>query len=338
MTYTEILNQIDKKILYPIYFLHGEEPYFIDVVSDYIEEHALDVSERDFNQTVVYGKDVKPDELFALAKGFPMMANYQVIIVREAQDIRPQDEFIKQLTEYLEKPVRSTILVFCNKYKKLDSRKKAAKLIQTLGVLFESPKIWDNQIPAWAKTFVKENGYRIGDKATLMMAEYVGSNLSRLANEFKKLFILTEKGAEITPDIIEKNIGISKDYNIFELYKSLGSKNHKTTFNIINYFGQNLKENPPAKVIPILFSFFNKIMLFHGVEHKSNENIIKYTGITIGQVNDYSNAAKLFSVEKAEKVISILREYDLKSKGIGSSQITGDQLLKEMIIKIAYVQ
>ena len=338
MTHTEILSQIDKKILHPIYFLHGEEPYFIDVISDYIEEHALDESERDFNQTVLYGKDIKPNELFALAKGFPMMANYQVIIVREAQDIRPQDEFISQLTDYLENPMRSTILVFCNKYKKLDSRKKAAKLIQTLGVLFESPKIWDNQIPAWVKTFVKESGYRIGDKATQMMAEYVGSNLSRLANEFNKLFILTDKGAEITPDIIEKNIGINKDYNVFELYKSLGSKNHKATFNIINYFGQNLKDNPPAKVIPILFSFFNKIMLLHGVEAKSKENIMKDAGISFNQVQDYSSAATNFPVAKVEKVISILREYDLKSKGIESSQITGDQLLKEMIIKIAYVQ
>jgi DNA polymerase-3 subunit delta len=336
MTYLEILNQIDKKILQPIYFLHGEEPYYIDVISDYIEEHAIDPSERDFNQTVLYGRDVKSNELFALAKGFPMMSNYQVIVVKEAQDIKPTEVFLELLATYLENPVKSTILVFCHKYKKLDSRKKIAKTIQSVGILFESAKIYDNQVPSWIQAFVKESGYRMGDKGALMLSEYVGNNLSRQTNELRKLFILTEKGSEITPDSIEKNIGISKDYNLFELYKSLGNKNHAVSFKIIDYFGQNLKENPPAKVIPILFSFFNKIMILHSLEAKTRENIAKEVGVSPSFVQDYLTAANNYPILKTIKVISILREYDLKSKGVEADQISGDQLLKELIIKIAY--
>lgn len=336
MTYKDIIQQVKSKIFYPIYLLHGEEPYFIDLISDYIEDNALDPADRDFNQTVIYGRDVKPSELFAMAKGFPMMANYQVIIVKELQELKaPVDKFYEMLQDYLENPQKSTILVLCHKYKKFDARRKFLKIAQKIGMVYETPKVWDNQVPGWIQTFVQEDGYRIGDKATMMMAEFVGNNLSRVANELKKLYILTEKGAEITPESIEINIGISKDYNVFELYKSLGAKKHDTSFKIINYFGQNSKENPPAKIIPMLFSFFNKVMIYHSIEVKSSENLMKALG---PQSKDYALAASNYSMAKLIKLFDILREYDLKSKGLKADNISDDQLLKELIIKVAYVQ
>ena len=335
MTYKDIIQQIKSKNFSPIYILHGEEPYFIDLISDYIEDNALDLSERDFNQRVLWGKDVKPAELFAMAKGFPMMANNQVIIVKEAQSITPADKFFEMLQDYLENPQKSTILVLCHKYKKIDARRKFVKVAQNIGVVFETPRVFDDQVSAWVKTFVKEEGYSIGDKAAMMLAEFVGNNLSRVNNELKKLYILTEKGQEITPESIEINIGISKDYNVFELYKSLAAKKHDVTFKIIQYFGQNSKENPPAKIIPMLFFFFNKVLMYQSLEPKSSEAIYKLLG---SQSRDYVLAASNYNVPKLIKIIQILREYDMKAKGVNADNMADDQLLKEMIIKVAYVQ
>lgn len=336
ISHTDILRKIDKKIFDPIYFLQGEEPYFIDVIADYIEENALEASEKDFNQTIVYGKDIKGDELFAMAKGFPMMANYQVIIVREAQDIRPPEQFLEQLALYLEHPVKTTILVICYKYKKIDSRRKAAKAIATIGTLFESAKVYENQIPRWIQGYVSDHGCRIGDKAALMLTEFIGPNLSRQANELNKLFILTAKGEEITPDSIEKNIGISKDYNMFELYKSLGNRNHANTFKIASYFGHNAKENPPIKVIIMLFSFFNKLLIYHSLDSKSNDVVAKELGISPYGIQDYRTAAEKYTAKQTTDVLSILRTYDLMAKGVDAAAMPDDQLMMELIIKVAY--
>ncbi len=328
----EIIQQIKNKIYHPVYLLHGEEPYFIDLISDYISENVLEAHEKDFNQTIAYGRDVKPEEIFALAKGFPMMANNQVVIVREAQDIKPPEKVFEMLTDYLENPQKSTLLVFCYKYKKLDGRKKAIKTAQNVGIVFESPKVWDSQVPGLIKTFVKDAGYRIGDKSTMMMTEFIGANLMRMNSELEKLYMFTKKGDEITPEIIEKNIGISKDFNVFELYKSLGTKKHDVTFKIIHYFGENSKENPPQKIIPMLFSFFNKIMVVHNTGVSPNRN-------SYGNKEDeYIAGARNYSIPKLIKIFDILREFDLKSKGVNSDKVSDDQLLMEMIIKVAYVQ
>lgn len=334
MDYKEIIQQAKKKIFSPIYILHGEEPYFIDLISDYIEDHALEPGERDFNQTVLYGRDVKYPELMALAKGFPMMANYQVIIVKEAQSMSDLDGFFEMLPDYLQNPQKTTILVLCFKYKKLDSRRKYMKAAQTVGVVFETPRVYDNQVPSWINTFVKEEGYKISDKASMLLSEFVGNNLSRIANELNKLYILTPKGTEITPDIIEQNIGISKDYNMLELYKSVANKKHDVTFKIIDYFGQNLKENPPEKVIPMLFSFFNKVMIYHNTEAKTEAVLKSLFGYF---VRDVADGARNYSIQKVLKIFDVLREYDLKSKGVNAANVAKDQLLKEMIIRVVYV-
>jgi len=334
MDYKEIIQKVKQKIFSPIYLLNGVEPYFIDLISNYIEDHALDESERDFNQTVVYGRDVKTPEIIALAKGFPMMASHQVIIVKEAQNIQKADDFFEAVADYLKNPQKSTIFVICFKYKKLDARRKYMKAIQTAGIVYESPTVWDNQVPGWVKTFVKDAGYKIGDKACLLLAESIGANLSRLENELKKLYIFTPKGEEITPDTIEKNIGISKDYNMLELYHAFAGKKHNITFKIIDYFGQNLKENPPEKVIPILFSFFNKVLIYHGLQIKTESELTKLFGYSR---TDVAETAKNYSLVKVLKIISTLREYDLKSKGVEAGNIPKDQLLNEMIINIAYV-
>jgi len=334
MDYKEIIQQTKKKIFSPIYVLHGEEPYFIDLISDYIEDHALDPAERDFNQTVLYGRDVKWAELIALAKGFPMMANYQVIIVKEAQNIYDIETFFEALSLYLQNPQKTTILVLCVKYKKLDARRKYMKVIQSAGILYEAPRVYDNQVPGWVNAFVKEEGYKIGEKASMLLSEFIGNNLSRIANELNKLYILTPKGEEITPDLIEKNIGISKDYNMLELYKSVAFKKHEVTFKIIDYFGQNLKENPPEKVIPMLFSFFNKVMIYHNTEVKSDAVLKSLFGYF---QRDVATAAQNYSMPKLLKIFDALREYDLKSKGVNAANVPKDQLLMEMIIKVVYV-
>ncbi len=333
MKYTEIIDQVKKKIFHPIYLLHGEEPFYIDLISDFIEENALDDSEKDFNQAILYGKDVTVDDIISQAKRFPMMSNYQVIIVKEAQNIDKLDE----LSTYIQKPQKSTILVLCHKHKKIDGRKQFFKLSKTNGVEFESPKIYENQVPAWIADFAKQKNYRIGSKACTMLSEFLGNDLSRVANELNKLFILTPNGSEITPDLIEKNIGISKDFNIFELTNQIGSRNIFKTFQIVNYFESTQKENPPQKIIPMLFDFFNKIMIYHFVEDRNPSNIAKEIGVNPFFLKDYTTAARNFPPGKTVQIFKYLREYDMRSKGVDDVGTDGGELIKELMTKIMYI-
>ncbi len=332
MNHIEIINNIKKKIFHPIYLLHGEEPFFIDLISDFIENNSLEESERDFNQTVFYGKDVKIDDLIASAKSYPMMSNYQVIIVKEAQNIQKYDE----LNNYAKNPQKTTILVFCYKYKKFDGRKQFFKLVKEKGIEFESPKLYENQIPKWINEYVIENKFKIGGKATTMLLEFLGNDLSKITNELNKLFILSSQGEEITPEIIEKNIGISKDFNVFELYNNLGTKNVFKVFQIANYFKANQKENPPQKIIPMLFDYFNKVMLIHFESDKSERNIAKILGIREFFVKDYMMAYRSYPLNKTIKIISYLREYDMRSKGVEDVGTDGGELIKELLTKIIY--
>jgi DNA polymerase-3 subunit delta len=327
MTSEQIIQNLQNKIYHPIYLLHGEESYFIDEISDYIEANVLDEMEREFNLTILYGRDCTVDAIIAAAKRYPMMANYQVIIVKEAQDVPKLEE----LAEYIEKAVPTTILVLAHKTKKVDSRKVFFKRADKIGVTFEAKKLYDNQVPAWIKKFVTKKGYAIDQKSCSLLVEYLGGDLSKIANELEKLMLNVPPKSEITPEIIEKYIGISKDYNVFELNKALAAKNVLKANQIITHFALNPKENPIQKVIPIVFSFFLKLLLYQTNVKKANPADLK-TMVGTPFLTEYENAARLFTVQKTAMIIGYLREYDVKSKGVDSTvSVESGDLLKELV-------
>ncbi|MCX6281363.1 MAG: DNA polymerase III subunit delta [Bacteroidetes bacterium] len=330
--FENILSDLKNKIYYPVYLLSGDETYFIDMVSDFIEENVLSGQEKEFNQTIVYGKDVDAATVISYAKRYPMMSNYQVLIVKEAQDLDDLDTFLP----YVQNPVNSTILVLCYKYGKLDKRKSLYKAFEKSGVVMESALLYDNKIPEWINNYVTVHGYSVSPKAAVLLAEFVGNELSKIVNELTKLFINLPEGSEITEDVIERNIGISKDFNVFELQKALGRKDVYKSNMIIGYFAANLKENPLVKVIPNLYSYFTKVLIYHYLPDKSRNNAAAALSVNPFFVQDYQTAAKNYPVYRAVAVISLLREYDLKAKGLDNASATDGELMKELIFKILH--
>jgi DNA polymerase III subunit delta len=332
LSFDNILNDLKNKIYYPIYFLDGEESFYIDEISDYIETNVLTDLEKEFNQTIVYGKDTNIPTLISYAKRFPMMANYQVIIVKEAQDL----DKIEDLAGYIEHPLTSTLLVICYKYDKLDRRKSIAKTIEKTGVLFESSRLYDNQIPDWIMDYVRKKNYSISAKAAFLLAEFLGTDLSKIVNEIGKLIINIPAGHEITEEYVEKNIGISKDFNVFELQKALGKKDVYKANQIITHFAANPRENPLVKVIPLIYSFFSKILIYHQLPDKSRNNVASALSVNPFFVQDYQVAAGNFKLNKLILIISILREYDLKAKGVENASTPDGELMKELVFKILH--
>ncbi len=332
MTYEEIISTLQKKIYHPVYFLMGEETYFIDKISDYIADNVLTDAEKGFNQTVLYGKDLEPSTIIGNARRFPMMANHQVIIIREAQNIKK----IEELEPYVKNPLPSTILVINYKYKTLDKRKTFPKLIDQKGVLFESKKIYDNQLPTWISTYLKTQNYSIAPQAAAMLSEYLGTDLSKVVNELDKLIISLPAGTQITPDHIERNIGISKEFNVFELQNALGERNLLKANRIINYFGSNPSSNPMPVVISGLFSYFSKLLNYHFLDDKSQNSVAASLQVHPFFVKNYVSAAKNFNIRKLVEIVSILREYDMKSKGWGNVSASPADLQREMIYRILH--
>jgi DNA polymerase-3 subunit delta len=332
ITYEEIISNLQKKIYHPIYFLMGEETYFIDKISDYIIDNVLTDAEKGFNQTILYGKDLEPALIMGNARRFPMMANHQVIVVREAQNIKK----IEDLEPYVQNPLNSTILVINYKYKTLDKRKTFTKLLDQKGILFEAKKIYDNQLPAWISTYLKAQQYTISPQAAAMIAEYLGADLSKVANELDKLVISLPVGTQITPDHIEKNIGISKEFNVFELQNALGDRDLLRANRIINYFGANPSTNPVTVVISSLFSYFSKLLNYHFLEDKSQNNVASVLQVHPFFVKNYVAAAKNYNIKKLVEIVSILREYDMKSKGWGNVSASPADLQREMVYRILH--
>ncbi|MCX6247763.1 MAG: DNA polymerase III subunit delta [Bacteroidetes bacterium] len=334
VSFENILLDLKNKIYSPVYFLYGEESYFIDVISDYIEENVLSEIEKEFNQTIIYGKDTDVPTLTSYARRFPMMSTYQVILVKEAQDLNK----IEELEPYILNPMESTLLVFCYKYEKIDRRKSIFKSIEKKGILFESARIYDNKVPDWIAEYVKKQNYSISAKACFLLAEFLGNDISKIVNEISKLVINIPEKQEITEEYVEKNIGISKDYNVFELQKALGRKDVLKANQIINYFAANPRENPLVKVIPLLFSFFSKILIYQDIPDKSRNNAAAALSINPFFVMDYQQAAGSFSRGKVISIISLLREYDLKSKGVDNNgtSFPDGELMKELIFRILH--
>lgn len=328
--FTQILDNLSKKIYHPVYFLTGDEPYFIDRISDFIEDNVLSEEEKEFNQTVIYGRDTDVPSLISAAKRFPMMANYQVLIVKEAQEINN----IEGLEVYLENPLETTLLVINYKYKKADKRKRFFNLVRKKGVLFESKKIYEDQIPGWISKYVAEKGCAVSPKAGEMLAEFLGSDLSKIVNEIEKLLINIPTGTEISDVMVEENIGISKDYNVFELQRAIGNKDRFRAQQIALYFAANPKDNPVIKTLFFLYRYFSQLLLYHYTPNKSHKSIAAALGIRPVFVNEYKNAAKKYGPARVKSIISLLREYDLKAKGVNNASTDQGELLRELLFRI----
>jgi DNA polymerase-3 subunit delta len=334
ISHEELLVSFRKRDFKPIYFLMGEEPYFIDLLSDFLEKEVLTEDEKEFNQTIVYGKETNIDNIINLAKRYPMMSQYQLIVVKEAQHIKSYEN----LSFYLQNPQQSTILVFCYKYGTLDKRKKVVSNIAKVGVVFESKKLYENQIPSWIVAESKKIGLSVEIKAANMMAEFLGTDLERIKGEIKKLLIIAQQNQTntITPDIVERNIGISKDYNVFELQKSLGKKDILMANQIVDYFKKNKKNNPIVVILPVLFNFFANVMIYHSLTDKSQYNVASVLKINPYFANDYAIAAQNYPKEKVLKIIHYIREADAQHKGIGNVSTDEGEILRLLVFKILH--
>ena len=331
-----ILKNIKNKELLPIYFFHGEEPYFMDVALKSFENDVLEEDEKAFNQTVVYGKDTTFSEVLSLARQFPMMGDKQVIIVKEAQDIILTEPESKALLAYVENPVESTILVIAYKYKKVDARKAFTKILSTKKMLFLSEKIKDYNIAKWIDTELKTLGLKAKPNIPNLLAEYLGADLSRISNELQKLKMILKEGEILDEKIIETNIGISKDFNVFELIKALGKKDEINAFKISHYMGKS-KTHTFVMTTGNLYNFFSNLIIFHTMKAESPQNQAATMGINPYFLKDFGEAARLYNLKNCTRVISILREIDLKSKGLGAINMTDSDLLTEMVYKILHI-
>lgn len=334
VTYEEIVRNLRNKVYAPVYFLMGEEDYYIDRISDYIIDTVLTDTEKEFNLTVLYGSDTDIATIINSAKRYPMMSKYQVVAVREAQALRNLDE----LVYYLQKPLESTILVMCYKHGALDRRKKLVAELEKAGVLFESKKLKDAQLPGFITSYLKRKQVEIEPKASEMMAEFVGTDLNRMAGELEKLVITLPAGQRrITPEQIERNIGISKDYNNFELRNALIEKDVLKANRIIKYFEENPKNNPLQVTLAVLFNFFANLMLVYYAPDKSDRGIAAHLGLrSPWQAKDYENAMKRYTGVKVMQIVGAIRQCDAKSKGVGNSSVSDGELLRELVYFILH--
>jgi DNA polymerase-3 subunit delta len=326
----KIVKDINDKKLKPIYFLMGEEPYYIDKLSDYIQENVLTEEEKGFNQTVLYGRDVEVEDIVSTCKRYPMMADYQVVIVKEAQDL---SRTIDKLESYVNNPTPTTILVVCYKYKTLDKRKKMVKTIEKVGLLYESKKLYDTALPQWLKRVLSGKKLDIEPKASAMFIEFLGNDLSKISNEIDKLAIILPTGATITAESIEKNIGFSKDFNVFEFQKAIGSRNVPKSYAIAYYFHENPKDHNIIMVTSLLFSFFSKLLQYHGLKDKSPRNVASVLKVNPYHLTDYDVALKNYPMRKVSQIIGALRDLDVKSKGVGAT-LKDKELYKSLLFTI----
>ncbi len=329
----QIVENINKGNIAPIYFLMGDEVYFIDKISEYIGNNVLTEEEKGFNQLILYGKETSVEEVISNAKRYPMMSERQVVIVREAQQL---SRTIEKLTSYVEQPQTSTVLVLCYKLARLDKRKKLYKLLQQSdAVLFDSKKLYDNQVAEWIRKMLRGKGYAISHKAAALLVEFLGTDLSRINNELEKLQSILPKKAEITPETIEKHIGISKDYNNFELRKAIGEKDFLKATKIMRYFASNPRENPFVVTVSLLYNFFSQLLQYHGLNDHSPKNVSSKLRINPYFVSEIQTAARNYPMKKVSSIVSNLREMDLKGKGVGASNLSQEDLLKELLVKIS---
>ena len=341
-TFEQIMASLKSKAYAPIYLLMGEEDYYIDRISQYAENNILTEDEKAFNLTILYGKDIASvDDVILAAKRFPMMSDYQVIIVKEAQNLKDWS----RLEFYLKQPLKSTILVICYKHGKVDKRTKYVQNIEKQGILFESKRLYDNQVAGWIGNYCKERGIAIDIKAANMMAEFLGTDLSRIVNEIDKLIIiLKDKGAKsITAELVEQNIGISKEYNNFELIESLVNRDILKANRIVDHFAKDPKDNPLVVTLAMLFNFYSNLLLYlyllRKLPNDSNRNSVLASELKINPyfLKDYVKASQSYNSMQVVRIIGYIRQYDGMGKGYkSSSHVSQGDLLKELIFKILH--
>ena len=333
LTDKQLIAELKSGKYSPVYLLMGEEDYYIDTVSDWMEEHIVDPTLRDFDQTVVYGRDVDMKTVVGHCKRFPMMSPVHLVLVKEAQGI--DKRLWEHLVPYLQQPSPQTVLVLCYRHGTLDKRTAVYKAIAAAGVVYETPKVYDNQVPAWIKAEVATAGCAISDKAAMMLSEFLGTDLGKVANELSKLYPLVPQGGIIDERLVEQQVGISKDYNVFELQNAIGRRDPVMCNRIVNYFAANPKKNPIQQVLPLLYSYFLKIMFYHQLENKSDA--AKVLGCAPVFVKDYALAANNYSLGKLASCIGYLYEADLRSKGVrNSGTVTDGEILKELVFKVIH--
>lgn len=333
VTFEEVMSGLKGRKFKPVYFLAGDEPYYIDLIIDHIEENVLPEDEKAFNQMIVYGEDTSVPAIIDTARRFPMMASHQVVVVKEAQSLKK----IEDLSIYLDKPLLSTILVISYKYKTLDKRTKLYKTLDSQGCYFESARMRDYLVPGWIERYLMAKGIKTDPSASAMLTEFLGTDLHKIANELDKLIMTLPSGKPvITTSLIEKNIGISKDYNNFELQKAVGERDIVKANMIVHHFANNPKDNPIMLTISSLFSFFSKLLTFHYLADKSKTNVANALKVNPYFVKDYEVAATKYNISKTVQIVSLLRTYDLRSKGFGDPGTEQGDLLKEMIFKILH--
>ena len=329
--YKQIENDIKSKNLSPIYLLMGEEELLIDKLTDLIVENSISESEREFNYTILYGKETNVDEIVSISKKFPLMSNYQVVVIKEAQDL---SRTIDQLTSYTNNFSKSTILIICYKHKSIDKRKSLYKSISKNGIVFESKRLYENQAQQWVMQQLTKRNIKVSHKAVSMIVDYLGADLRKINNEIGKLLQAKNNPKEILDIDIEKHIGISKEYNNFELRKAISEKNLNKAFQIADYFAKNPNSNPLVVTISMIFDFFSKLLLYHANDNMPDSRKASIMKISPFFVSEYRIASKNYPIKRVTKVISIIREYDLKSKGSGAKNLSHFDLLKEMIARI----
>ena len=337
-TAESVLKDLKAGKFAPVYFLQGEETYYIDLISDYIEDNVLNESEKGFNQTLMYGRDVMMNEVLTNARRFPMMAERQVVIVKEAQQIGDinKEGGQKILIDYLKNPAQTTILVFCHKNKKLDKRKALGKQIEKLAVTVTTKKLYDNQIPAWVEGYIKSRGFTITPKSVQMLAEAIGNDLERLSNEIDKMLINFKEKVEIDEHVVQQYVGISKDYNVFELQKALMVKDVVKANKIINYFEANARKNPIIPIIATLFSFYSKLLMAYSTQDRSERNLASVLRVNPYFIKDYVTALRYYDMQSVIRNISFIKQADLKSKGVNNVSADEGQILKELVFKLIH--
>jgi DNA polymerase-3 subunit delta len=332
-TYEQLMGDLKNRVYKPVYFLFGEEAYYIDLISSYISSNVLNEAEQSFNQTILYGKDSQVGQVSDLARRFPMMASHQVVILKEAQEMPGFGD----LLPYMENPQPSTLLVICYKYKKPDKRQKIFKTLEKEAVWFESKKLYDNQVPGWIAGYASNHKYRMEPKAAALLAEFLGSDLSKIVNEVEKLMVAIGNNSEtITPALVEEHIGFSKDFNQFELQDALGKRDVIKANRIINYFAENEKKYPFPLTIISLYYFFTKLLLLHYTGDKSRQNLAATLKVNPFFIKDYEAAAKRYPATRLVEILSLLRVYDMRSKGWEGNTTPSGELTRELIFKILH--
>jgi len=338
MPATEILNNLKENKISPIYFLQGEESFYIDQVSNYIENNLLSDAEKGFNLTIMYGKDCKMHEVLTNAKRFPMMSERQVVIVKEAHllDDFKKEEGRRLLEAYIANPLITTVLVFCYKYGKLNGTTKLAKALKKSATMMVSDKLREYKVPAWIVGYLSTKGYKISEMASRLLADHIGNNLERLSNEIDKLLINHSQDNIIDEEAIEKNIGISKDYNVFELQNAILNRDVLKANKIVKYFGANPKDHHPIPIIALIYSLFSKLVLTHQTSDKSQQNLARIIRVSPYFVKDYLTGIKNYPFYKVLSNIEFIHQADLQIKGVESPAISGENILKQLVFKLIH--